>query len=39
MASSMATYFMGGNCDEIEYAAESGLEHALGMTCDPIEVM
>lgn len=36
MASSMATYFMGGNCDEIEYAAESGLEHALGMTCDPI---
>lgn len=36
MASAMATYFLGGNIDEIEYAAESGMEHALGMTCDPI---
>ena len=36
MASAMATYFMGGNANQIEYAAESGMEHALGMTCDPI---
>lgn len=36
MASAMATYFMGGDVRDIEYAAESGLEHALGLTCDPI---
>lgn len=36
MASAMATYFMGGDANQIEYAAESGMEHALGMTCDPI---
>lgn len=36
MASSMAAYFLGSDLDEIEYAAESGMEHALGMTCDPI---
>ena len=36
MASAMATYFLGGNVDQIEYAAESGMEHALGLTCDPI---
>ena len=32
----MATYFMGGNIDQIEYAAESAMEHHLGMTCDPV---
>ncbi|WP_156286657.1 L-serine ammonia-lyase, iron-sulfur-dependent, subunit alpha [Oceanivirga salmonicida] len=36
MASAMAAYFLGASIDEIEYAAESGLEHALGMTCDPV---
>lgn len=36
MASAMAAYFLGASIDEIEYAAESGMEHALGMTCDPI---
>ena len=36
MAAAMATYFMGGNIDQIEYAAESAMEHHLGMTCDPI---
>lgn len=36
MAAAMATYFMDGNIDQIEYAAESAMEHHLGMTCDPI---
>ena len=36
MASAMATYFMGGDANQIEYAAESGMVQALGMTCDPI---
>lgn len=36
MAAAMATFFLGGNTDQIEYAAESGIEHALGLTCDPI---
>ena len=36
MAAAMATYFMGGNIDQIEYAAESAMEHHLGMTCDPV---
>jgi L-serine dehydratase len=26
----------GGNNDQVEYAAEIGMEHNLGMTCDPI---
>lgn len=36
MAAAMATYFMGGSIDQIEYAAESAMEHHLGMTCDPV---
>lgn len=36
MAAGMAVYFMGGNIDQIEYAAECAMEHHLGMTCDPI---
>lgn len=36
MASAMAVYFMGGTIDQMEYAAESGMEHHLGMTCDPV---
>lgn len=35
MAAAMATYFMGGTIEQIEYAAESAMEH-LGMTCDPV---
>jgi L-serine dehydratase len=27
---------MGGSNDEVEHAAEIGMEHNLGMTCDPI---
>jgi L-serine dehydratase len=27
---------MGGNNHQVEYAAEIGMEHNLGMTCDPI---
>lgn len=36
MAAGMGVYIMGGTIDQIEYAAEMGLEHHLGMTCDPI---
>ena len=36
MAAAAASYLFGGSPGEIEYAAEMGLEHHLGMTCDPI---
>lgn len=36
MASSAATQLFGGSPKQIEYAAEMGLEHHLGLTCDPI---
>ena len=36
MAAAAANYLFGGNPAEIEYAAEMGLEHHLGMTCDPV---
>ena len=36
MASAAITYLFGGDNDQIEYAAEIGLEHHLGMTCDPV---
>ncbi len=36
MASAAATYLMGGNLNRIENAAEIGMEHHLGLTCDPI---
>ena len=36
MAASLLAYIKGGNNDDIEYAAEIGLEHNLGMTCDPV---
>lgn len=36
MAASAANYIFGGSLATIEYAAEMGLEHHLGMTCDPI---
>ena len=31
-----ANYLFGGSLATIEYAAEMGLEHHLGMTCDPV---
>lgn len=36
MAAAAASYLFGGSPAEIEYAAEMGLEHHLGMTCDPV---
>ena len=36
MASAAACQLFGGSPSQIEYAAEMGLEHHLGMTCDPI---
>ena len=36
MASAAATYLLGGSNHQIEYAAEMGLEHHLGLTCDPV---
>lgn len=36
MASAAANQLFGGSPAQIEYAAEMGLEHHLGMTCDPI---
>lgn len=36
MASAAACQLFGGTPSQIEYAAEMGLEHHLGMTCDPI---
>nr|WP_321356583.1 L-serine ammonia-lyase [uncultured Draconibacterium sp.] len=36
MASGAATQMMGGTIFQIEYSAEMGLEHHLGLTCDPV---
>ena len=36
MASAAVAQLMGGSPSQIEYAAEMGLEHHLGLTCDPI---
>ena len=36
MASGAAAQAFGGSTSQIEYAAEMGLEHHLGLTCDPI---
>ena len=36
MAAAAANQLFGGSTTQIEYAAEMGLEHHLGMTCDPI---
>ena len=36
MASAAAAQMMGGTIYQIEYAAEMGLEHHLGLTCDPV---
>jgi len=36
MASAAASQMMGGTINHIEYSAEMGLEHHLGLTCDPV---
>lgn len=36
MASAAATQLMGGTIYQIEYSAEMGIEHHLGLTCDPV---
>jgi len=36
MAAAASCQLFGGSISQIEYAAEMGLEHHLGMTCDPI---
>jgi len=37
MAASAANQLLGGSPAQIEYAAEMGIEHHLGLTCDPID--
>jgi L-serine dehydratase len=36
MAAAAATQLYGGSIHQIEYAAEMGIEHHLGLTCDPV---
>ena len=36
MASGAVTQLFGGNIYQIEYSAEMGMEHHLGLTCDPV---
>ncbi len=36
MAAAAACQLSGGSVSQIEYAAEMGLEHHLGLTCDPV---
>ena len=36
MAAAAANQVFGGSPQQIEYAAEMGLEHHLGLTCDPV---
>ena len=37
MAAAAAAQLLGATPRQIEYAAEMGLEHHLGLTCDPID--
>ncbi len=37
MAAGAAAQLLGGSPQQIEYAAEMGLEHHLGLTCDPVK--
>jgi L-serine dehydratase len=37
MAAAAGSHLLGGNLHQIEYAAEIGMEHHLGLTCDPVE--
>ncbi len=37
MASAAGSQLLGGDVRQVEYAAEIGMEHHLGLTCDPVE--
>ena len=37
MAGAAVCYLLGGSIHQCEYAAEMGLEHHLGLTCDPLK--
>lgn len=37
MAAAAAAWLLGGSVPQIEAAAETGMEHHLGLTCDPVE--
>lgn len=37
MAAAGAAWMLGGTPRHVEYAAEMGLEHHLGLTCDPVQ--
>lgn len=37
MAAAAGAQLLGGTLRQIEYAAEMGMEHHLGLTCDPVE--
>jgi L-serine dehydratase len=37
MAAAAGSQILGGTIHQIEYAAEIGMEHHLGLTCDPVE--
>lgn len=37
MAAAACSQLLGGSPHQIEYAAEIGMEHHLGLTCDPVE--
>jgi L-serine dehydratase len=39
MAAAAAAQLFGGTPRQVEYAAEMGLEHNLGLTCDPVNGM
>lgn len=36
MSAALLAYYKGGNAEQIDNAAESALEHHLGLTCDPV---
>lgn len=36
MAAGAAAWLLGGTPAQVEYAAEMGIEHHLGLTCDPV---
>lgn len=36
MAAGALTEYLGGTPTQVEFAAEIGMEHNLGLTCDPI---
>lgn len=39
MAAGAAVQLLGGTPEQVEYAAEMGFEHHLGLTCDPVAGM